>query len=102
MAAGAVTVGIYTTSSAHQCEYVVGHSGAKVFIAEDEEQLDKALLLRERTPDLTWIVVMDPKGLRSFSDPMVLRFVDAEKAKCDKEPTALPKWSLRRNLTTLP
>ena len=42
---GAVTVGIYTTSSAHQCEYVVDHSGSKVFIAEDEEQLDKALFL---------------------------------------------------------
>ena len=89
MAAGAVTVGIYTTSSAHQCEYVVGHSGSKVFIAEDEEQLDKALLLRERTPDLTWIVVMDPKGLRSFSDPMVMTFKDlCEKGKeiDDKEP----------------
>jgi long-chain acyl-CoA synthetase len=89
MAAGAVTVGIYTTSSAHQCEYVVGHSGSKVFIAEDEEQLDKALLLRERTPDLTWIVVMDPKGLRSFSDPMVMTFQDlCEKGRelDDKEP----------------
>ena len=89
MAAGAVTVGIYTTSSAHQCEYVVGHSGSKVFIAEDEEQLDKALLLRERTPDLTWIVVMDPKGLRSFSDPMVMTFQDLlERGKelDDKEP----------------
>jgi len=76
MAAGAVTVGIYTTSAARQCEYVVGHSGAKVFIAEDEEQLDKALLFRERTPDLTKIVIMDPKGLRGFSDPMVITFQD--------------------------
>lgn len=74
MSAGAVTVGIYTTSAAQQCEYVVGHSAAKIFIAEDEEQLDKALSFRDRTPDLTRIVVMDPKGLRDFSDPMMMTF----------------------------
>jgi long-chain acyl-CoA synthetase len=74
MAAGAVTVGIYTTSSAQQCEYVVAHSAAKIFIAEDEEQLDKALFFRERTPELTKIVIMDPKGLRGFSDPMMMTF----------------------------
>jgi len=74
MCAGGVTVGIYTTSSAEQCEYVVGHSQSRIFIAEDEEQLDKALFFRERTPDLERIVVMDPKGLRHFSDPMVMTF----------------------------
>ncbi|MEW6533257.1 MAG: AMP-binding protein [Thermodesulfobacteriota bacterium] len=71
---GAVTVGIYTTSAAVQCEYVVGHSSAKVYIAEDEEQLDKALIFREKTPDLRKIVVIDTKGLRGFSDPMVMTF----------------------------
>ncbi len=74
MCAGGVTVGIYTTSSAEQCEYVVGHSQAKIFIAEDEEQVDKALFFRERTPELQKIVVIDTKGLRHFSDPMVMTF----------------------------
>ena len=74
MSIGAVTVGIYTTSAAQQCEYVVDHSGSKIFIAEDEEQLDKALFFRERTPDLAKIVVMDPKGLLRFSDPMMMTF----------------------------
>ncbi len=71
---GAVTVGIYTTSAPNQCEYVVGHSEAKVFIAEDEEQLDKALIFRDKTPNLEKIVVVDTKGLRDFSDPMVMTF----------------------------
>jgi long-chain acyl-CoA synthetase len=74
MCLGAVTVGIYTTSAPNQCEYVVGHSEAKVFVVEDEEQLDKALILRERTPSLEKIVVVDTKGLRDFSDPMVITF----------------------------
>lgn len=74
MGIGAVTVGIYTTSPANQCEYVTGHSEAKVFIAEDDEQLDKALMFREKTPELQKIIVIDTKGLKGFSDPMVMTF----------------------------
>ena len=74
MSAGAATVGIYTTSAPNQCQYVVGHAGAKVYIAEDEEQLDKALIFRDGTPELSKIVVIDTKGLRGFSDPMVMTF----------------------------
>ncbi len=74
MSAGAVTVGIYTTSSPQQCEYVSVHSEAKFFIAEDEEQMDKALFFRDRAPHLKKIIVMDPKGLTHFSDPMVCTF----------------------------
>ncbi len=74
MSAGAVTVGIYTTSSAQQCEYVTVHSEAKFFIAEDEEQMDKALFFRDRAPSLKKIIVMDTKGLTRFSDPMVCSF----------------------------
>lgn len=74
MCAGCVTVGIYTTSAAEQCEYVTVHSDSRVFIAEDEEQMDKALFFRERAPKLMKIVVMDPKGLKHFSDPMVMTF----------------------------
>ncbi|MFH0822817.1 MAG: AMP-binding protein [Pseudomonadota bacterium] len=76
MSLGAVTVGIYTTSAASQCEFIVKHSGAKVYVAEDAEQLDKALTFRSSTPDLRWIVVVDDKGLRGFSDPMVIKFDD--------------------------
>jgi long-subunit acyl-CoA synthetase (AMP-forming) len=49
---GAVFVGIYTTNPASECEYVVGHSGSVIYICEDEEQLDKALVFRSRTPKL--------------------------------------------------
>ncbi|MCX5863223.1 MAG: AMP-binding protein [Deltaproteobacteria bacterium] len=74
MAAGGVTVGIYTTSAPEQCEYVVEHSASSFFIVEDEEQLDKALFFRELTPDLQKIIIIDPKGLRQFKDPMVITF----------------------------
>ena len=39
--AGAVTVPIYQSNTAEQCEYIVADSGAKVVIAEDPYQLEK-------------------------------------------------------------
>jgi len=74
MAAGGVTVGIYTTNAAEECGYILGHSEASVYVVEDEEQLDKALAVRGDCPRLKKIVVIDTEGLRSFQDPMVMTF----------------------------
>src|SRR5690606_12913152 len=71
---GAVTNGIYTTDSAKQVEYIVNDSRTVVYIAENEEQLDKVLELRDRCPTLKKIVVIDMEGLTDFSDPMVISF----------------------------
>jgi len=74
MSAGATFVGIYTTNPVAECEYVVGHAGAVVYICEDEEQLDKALAFRANTPALRRMIVWDMEGLRDFRDPMVMSF----------------------------
>src|SRR3972149_806269 len=74
MAAGGVTVGIYTTSSPEQCAYILNHSESRFHIVEDEEQLDKVLRVRGHLLSLERIVVIDLKGLRRFQDPMVISF----------------------------
>jgi len=76
LAAGGVTVGVYATDSASQIEYIVNNCGAKFFFAEDEEQLDKILEVRDKTPSVEKIIVYDMKGLRDFKDPMVMSFDD--------------------------
>ena len=43
-----------------------------MLIAEDEEQLDKALAVRERLPALRQIVLIDPRNVRALDDPMVM------------------------------
>ncbi|WP_374466612.1 long-chain fatty acid--CoA ligase [Ferrovibrio sp.] len=73
---GGVTNGIYTTDSAKQVEYIVNDSRTVVYIAENEEQLDKILEVRDRCPTLKKIVVIDMEGLSDFQDPMVLSFDD--------------------------
>jgi long-chain acyl-CoA synthetase len=75
---GAVTVGIYPTSPAAEVEYLLSHSEAVVLIAEDEEQLDKALAVRKNLPALRYIVVVDTRGVRDLDDPMILTFAELE------------------------
>jgi long-chain acyl-CoA synthetase len=70
--AGGISVAVYATNPPEQCAYVLGHSEARVFFVENEEQLDKALLIRSQLPHLRTIVVMDPEGLEGFEDPQVM------------------------------
>ncbi|MBW2561405.1 MAG: AMP-binding protein, partial [Deltaproteobacteria bacterium] len=72
--AGGAWAGVYTTNPAKECEYVVDHSDSVVYLCEDEEQLDKALVFRGKTPKLKKMIVWDMKGLKHFEDPMCMSF----------------------------
>ena len=69
---GAITVGVYPTSSEPEVAHVLADSAAKVVIVEDEEQLDKTLLVRDQLPALRKIIVIDTRGIRSLEDPMTV------------------------------
>ncbi len=76
MSLGATFVGVYTTNPPAECEYVVGHSESVVYMCEDEEQFDKALVFRSRTPHLRKLIVWDMEGLKHFEDPMLMSLDD--------------------------
>jgi long-chain acyl-CoA synthetase len=75
---GAVTVGIYPTSPADEVEYLLSHSESVAVIAEDEEQYDKAVAVRDRLPALRSIIVMDPRGVDLDAHPGVRSFASLE------------------------
>jgi long-chain acyl-CoA synthetase len=70
--AGGVSTGIYPTDSPAQLEYLINDSDARVLFVENEEQLDKILAVRARTPGLKHVVVYDMEGLRGFADAQVM------------------------------
>jgi long-chain acyl-CoA synthetase len=72
-AAGAVTYGIYPTASVAELEYQLRDGGASIFVAEDQEYLDKILPIAERLPQLRWIVVIDPSAIAAYEHPKLLR-----------------------------
>ena len=72
LSCGGVSNGIYPTDAPAQVEYLCADSRTAVLFVEDDEQLDKALAVRDRLPLLETIVVFDTEGLRDFADERVL------------------------------
>ncbi len=72
LSSGGVANGIYPTDAPAQVHYLCEDSRTRVLFVEDDEQLDKALEVRERLPLLGKIVVFDMKGLRELDDPDVI------------------------------
>ena len=75
---GALTVGIYPTNPAAEVQYILAHSGARALVAEDQEQVDKALAAADRCPELERIVVIDRRGLRDYHDGRLMGYEDVE------------------------
>ena len=87
--AGGVTNGVYPTDAPNQVEYLINDSGTRFYFAEDEEQLDKVLEVRDRTPTLERVVIFDMEGLRDFDDDLCMSF----------ETLARPRAGIRRTAT---
>ena len=56
MSIGAVVVGLYPTSSAKECEYILDHCEAVLAFTEDDEQTRKLVSVRGSLPNLREIV----------------------------------------------
>ncbi|TDO49879.1 long-chain acyl-CoA synthetase [Kribbella sp. VKM Ac-2527] len=77
VAVRAATVGLYPTNPVAEVSYLLRHSGARVLIAEDQEQVDKALAVADELPDLERIVYLEPRGIRyRYDDPRLLAWPD--------------------------
>jgi long-chain acyl-CoA synthetase len=72
LSTGGVANGIYPTDAAEQVHYLCEDSRTTVLFVENDEQLDKALEVREQLPLLKKIIVDDMEGLRNLNDPQVM------------------------------
>ncbi len=71
-----MSVGLYQDSLHEEVAYLITYSGARILIAEDEEQCDKLIELGDDIPTVDHIVYCDPRGMRKYDDP---RLLDVEK-----------------------
>jgi len=71
-AVGGVPVPLYQDSIAREIQYVIDHADAKFVYAEDQEQVDKVLDLKASLPKVGHVIYDDPKGLRHYTDPLLL------------------------------
>jgi long-chain acyl-CoA synthetase len=65
-AQGGIAVPVYQDSIAKELAYVWDHAGVSVIVAEDQEQVDKVLVLRDQLPRLRHVIYDDPRGMSRY------------------------------------
>jgi len=95
---GAIVYGIYPTASAEEVEYQMRDGGAVVFVAEDQEYVDKILPLANRLPALQHIVVVDETALFALAHDRLITFREV----CEAGHNAGLAWLERRALEVKP
>ena len=60
---------LYADAPADEVALMIAAAGARFALAEDQEQVDKLLELRDRCPGLATIVYDDPRGLAGYAAP---------------------------------
>jgi long-chain acyl-CoA synthetase len=72
---GGVSVGVYQSSVPAEVAYMLDYTDARVVVAEDQEQVDKLLEIREQIPKVEYVVYCDPRGMRPYlGDPWFCPF----------------------------
>src|SRR6267142_1693418 len=93
-ALGAVSYGVYPTSSPSEVRYLLQHGGATVVVVEDQEHLDKTLAVLDECPAVRAVLVVDTRALFTYRHPRVRPFREVEaagRAALAAEPEALAR-----------
>ena len=77
-ALGGVPVPMYQDSVAKELQFVVDHAGARFAIAEDQEQVDKLLEIKDQCPSLEVILYDDLRGMRHYDQPFLHSYASVQ------------------------
>jgi len=72
--AGGMPVPLYQDAISRELQYVIDHADATMVLAEDQEQVDKVLEIRDSLPRVRRVIYDDPKGMRHYTDATLVRF----------------------------
>jgi long-chain acyl-CoA synthetase len=89
-ALGGMALGLYQDSTAEEIAYIFELSEARMVVAEDQEQVDKILDLKENIK-LEYIVYHDPKGLLAYEVQGLLSF-DQVREMGHHDSTSFSTW----------
>jgi len=68
---GGIAVGIYTDAGPQELLHLVNHSDSRMIIAHDQEQVDKALQIKDQVPLLEKVIYWNPRGLWNYDEPIL-------------------------------
>ncbi|WP_137388857.1 AMP-dependent synthetase/ligase [Rhodoligotrophos defluvii] len=73
-AAGGKVVCLYPDLTADEIDYLLNDSEAVYLVAQDQEQVDKALAVKSRAPKLRRVIYWDDTGMWSYRDDWLMTF----------------------------
>lgn len=73
-AIGSIAVGIYTDAGPLEVAHFAGHSGSRIVVAHDQEQVDKLLQIQDKLPQLEKVIYWDDRGLWNYEDPLLMSY----------------------------
>ena len=77
-ALGGISVPVYQDSIARELAYVWQHAEVSVIVAEDQEQVDKILGLKDQLPALRLVIFDDPRGMAHYRQDWLRAFPDVQ------------------------
>ena len=90
-ALGGVAVPVYQDSIARELQFVWSHAEAAIIVAEDQEQVDKIISLRDQLPALRHVIFDDARGLTRSRFDWLKSFDEIEelgRKHAEQHPTA--------------
>jgi long-chain acyl-CoA synthetase len=75
---GGITTAIFTDAGLNELGYVLDNSDAVYLFAHDQEQVDKALAMREKIPNVRKVIYWDEKGLWGYNDDWLMSLTALE------------------------
>jgi long-chain acyl-CoA synthetase len=89
---GGVPVPVYQDAVADEMGFVIAHAEADIAVAEDQEQVDKLLVIRAKHGKPGRIVYKDPRGMRHYDAPGLIHLEELQargRAYLQEHPGAL-------------
>lgn len=74
LANGGTMVGLYTDANPDEAAYIINHSDTKYVLAQDQEQVDKMLDIREKIPQVRKVIYWDENGMRDYTDEWLISY----------------------------
>jgi len=87
-AIGAITVNLFTSSIARELTTMLNRIQAAYVVAQDQEQVDKLLEMKEQLSHVRKVIYVDPTGMRTYvNHPWLISFKELldQGAKLEKE-----------------
>lgn len=77
-AIGGTVIGLYTDANAQEVAFLIDDSDSKYVLAQDQEQVDKMLEIREQIPQVRRVIYWDESGLWDYDDPWLISFDEVQ------------------------